>query len=239
MLALADADSDSLAYVSADCREIVQTRLGLDWASFGEIAHQFKAPATRAELVLAGAIVASTPGLGSETEWLAADAPPSLAAFLRGDLAGERRGDDVAHAWFDLLGEMIVSTRYDPWITRDSGAWMAYGDGTLVVGDVGDADWEEGGSATDALTALAHASFLMHEASHGVVPGHVPCEDDPDVTCDATVDGAYGVQAWWLTSWLTAYEWDVSEETRILGYTLRYYACERIEDHDGFEPCGG
>jgi len=42
------------------------------------------------------------------------------------------------------------------------------------------------------------ATVLVHEAWHGVGPGHVTCPDDPSLQCDRHLDGSYGTQAAWL-----------------------------------------
>lgn len=42
------------------------------------------------------------------------------------------------------------------------------------------------------------ATVLVHEAWHGVGPGHITCPDDPSLQCDRHLDGSYGTQAAWL-----------------------------------------
>ncbi|MCB9762836.1 MAG: hypothetical protein H6739_23750 [Alphaproteobacteria bacterium] len=63
------------------------------------------------------------------------------------------------------------------------------------------------------------ATFVVHEASHAVVPGHVLCPDWGTPNCDADWTGAYGFQV--ATAWRLHEHCDVDADT---------YNCSLLRD---------
>lgn len=53
-----------------------------------------------------------------------------------------------------------------------------------------------------SMTSLA-GEVIIHEATHKLVPYHIPCTNGLTSGCDETPEGAYGVGIWWWNNWLT------------------------------------
>ncbi len=226
--------------VSQACAEAMGEAIAMDWESFDETPRAFTTAVTPAEIVIGGALVAA--GTQGFTVGAALDeqAPATMTARLerfRGldDLVDD---DDAGLLWAPFLADAVDEVHY----TGSADYVMRYSEGRIDVGDL-DGEEDVGLSAgAEAVLVPQAASFLVHEASHSFYAGHGSCEPletTPYVWCDDTSDGAYGVGAWWLWTWLGANADRLDEfHCREAQHAL-YEQCQRIVDVAGFAACAG
>lgn len=110
------------------------------------------------------------------------------APFLR-ELRRVRRGvsehDAVARLLYDYVAYHVAETRVDA-RADERGVSAVYLAESATV-------WVS--PARTTACSASYATLLIHEASHAVVPDHVPCPGEPGLDCDETWRSAYGFEA--------------------------------------------
>lgn len=229
--------------VSAECAVWIGLTFQMDWESFAEEPRAFTQPISPAERTIAGLLVAFGTSGVTVGEVLAEGAPAQLDDELtvyavENSLDLE---DEAGRLWFAFLRGEITQIRY--WERLD--AVMSYRGGTVSVGDIaGLATDPDGGFSFGGpeLSAERVAKTLIHEAAHGVYPGHIDCVDETGAVvqagaCDATADGAHGGGLWWLWLWLSKTGMRLSESDCRDTWYQQMATCSQVTDSGDFPPC--
>lgn len=224
--------------VAARCSEAVANALGLKWSSFGDAPREFEVPDSRAEGVVAGALVALDAG-SLDIDTIASEGPEGFAAQF---LPASEESEGIGGAWLSWVAS--ASTSVQGWEDAEPDLDMAYRGGVILVGDILDQDppadntviWTAG---MNALPLPAVMAVLSHEASHAVYGAHIECED-PGISgaaCDQDVNGAYYTGAVWLRGWIDAYAPDADSRVCVDSWWFLSDTCRHINDRDGARAC--
>lgn len=223
--------------ISAECAEALGATIGLDWVSFGFTPERLQDSAT-GSFVLVGLL-----DLLADEQDSAQDVwnDPDLPQFVYEELIRAQVAPDAPRA--ELMFAMIraslfVSEFADA--SPDHPNAAAYYDaqdhrGTFTPLML---SWRPDLSHFDAPAVAA--GIIVHEAAHRIYGGHVPCSQDPEMDCDLSREGAYGVQLWTLAGWITRYGGDYTVSTCATVSEALYQRCsEQIDGEDKLEwaPC--
>lgn len=215
--------------VGSDCIDAVGQHYCVDWKSFGEEPQAFVEPQTYGEHIVANllSIVGTTAGPARTEQF--EYAPESLQALVS-DLPTEVGFGQVM---FSFTTAAIDTIRYGPGMD----AMGLYNNGLVRLGDLGIGDVHPNVIVADEYPPWPLVGLvLVHEAAHDLYPGHQGC--DLGVDCDPDIEGAYGLSAWWATSWLTATHKLVSYRTcQTLRIDAYEYGCMRIGDFGDWPVC--
>ena len=220
--------------MSADCAQVLGDSVGLDWASFDLLPGQVDKSGA-GTYVLAG-LYTLTMGWSATRAELLEDAMMPLV--FREEL--RLHGDDEASSgavWLSVMQGWVSSITYGGSLAElydyAVGGYYLANTRTVVVGEVLHT-WA--GSVSPAYSA----AFLIHEASHGFVGHHSPCTSEAvSGLCDPTIEGANGIEVWWIHNWMLAYDEVLTHpECAGLEYYKMWKCWEGIENYaSDWEPC--
>jgi hypothetical protein len=226
---------------SAECMTVVGDQMGVDWASFGDVPHDVDPlPSSSLENLVWGAIAASG-DVGFSIGTLGrSDGPVGWAAFVAESAAqaGLSESENAGALLYALISTSFDRTLYDPDM---EGTWAKVDadSSTLTVGLIGAEEVENPVTAYPYPNDFEVTSLVVHEIAHFAYEGHYPCPFDEAELCDATPEGAFGVEVWWAQLLLERslgeeYEWNPPCGDIFPTCDRR---CEFIVDVSGFPAC--
>lgn len=188
--------SVAAALLGPTCAGTLGAAIGLDWGSFGFEPDQLAESQVGTYVVLGLLSVIDAPATSFETLKADADIPSvALEGMLDLETAGRMEDDTPSNeAWFEWIQTAVTEVVYLP---DGGGAAARYDDAT---GELSVYDEFVGGDLTNAWPLPYAGAALIHEATHRL-SSHTECPDGSGAHCDATPNGAYGVQVWWLSRW--------------------------------------
>ncbi len=231
--------------IPAECGSTLGDAFGLDWESFGLEPREFHEAGAAADLVIGGLLMAIADNNVDIAQTLDAGAPPTLADELA-RVSDDLDLDDTTDAgelWFGFMQGAVRRIEF----TSSNDYTMAYdrAEDLVLVGDIKDVvppeGFEEEGGIWihNSKAVLEIAGVLVHEASHAFYPGHVDCAGDAIASnsCDATIDGAYGANAWWAHLWLENNLDVVDRSTCLEVAYAAEHGCEHINEIEDWPAC--
>jgi hypothetical protein len=225
-------DTDGSVFpISQACASSLGDVVGLQWDEFGSSAHEVVLPETTVDYVLGAlfTVVASPTGTCADV----VEAWPGLADYQAAEPAAQGRCDDLTAPasafWFHWVADPIDRVGF----VMDDGCAMSEGAyGTADVCNVID-DEDPAWRAPAGL-----ASSFVHEATHSYGLAHHASSTSCS-SFDEGTDGAYGMQARWLHSWLDTNQ-DGVPAVDVAMYEGRLrQVCSRIRDLQGLDACAG
>ncbi len=227
---------DVVDSIGKRCASTLGDSVGIEWDSFGLEPADLGGSDTGAYL-LASLLTIAASDAPTLAETLADPDLPDLARLRLQEIAlvdGLADESPAAAAWFSLVHTAIRSTTYSQIV--QGGAYAQYNikeqrvtvadnfvglDGTLVGADV----------------PAAGAGVILHEAAHSFTDVHEPCSSLTPQSCDATINGAYGIGIWWLHAWRRTYGGELSPQDCSDLHALLFGQCNHIEAVEGWLPC--
>ena len=189
-----------LPEITSECSAAAGEVIGMDWESFDEQPMDFSRGTSNAKWAIRGFLKLVTPNAMALTEEALNAAPELFASTIveNTTLLEDPLSTDLGEHLFYYAQNAFQRTVMELDIERS----MAYNNGTLLVGDyVGE---KPGNIPLLQSTIDPVPSTLVHEAAHSDYDTpHVECpageyfSGDRGPNCDATKEGAYGVDTWW------------------------------------------
>ena len=189
-----------LPEITSECSAAVGEVIGMDWESFDEQPMDFSRTSSNAKFAVKGFLQLVAPNALVLTEETLSSAPELFASTIRENAAllDDPLSTDLGKHLFHYAQNAFHRTVLDLEIESA----MAYNSGTLFFGDYAGENPEHFPWFSYEISPIA--PVLVHEAAHSDYDfPHVECPPgeyfggNRGPHCDATKEGAYGVQTWW------------------------------------------
>lgn len=228
--------------ISLDCAGVASNAICLDWDSFGAEPQAFSESERPVDTVLGGFLLSVGGNNASIDETLSDDVPAVLRSYLQeANLEYKLQpGSSAGVLWYALYTDFVNGVVYDEDISQT--AFRNRQSSIITIGDINNqsppADYgEETGSHQywfegPPMSFFEAAVIMVHEASHGIYPGHGPCD------CDRDADGAYGAGGWWGFQWILENR-ETFSTSECFDYINELYdrSCVRISEADKWSVC--
>lgn len=230
--------ADVVALIGKNCASTLGESIGLEWDSFGFEAASLSGSETGA-YVLSGLLTVAASDTGTLNTLMV---DPDLPIVVKDGLICLTKEQSftqttpASEVWYSFIRASIQSTTFAESVSSGAGGGYSSSDDSVVFAPeiLG---WD--GTLIGAALPAFSASVLVHEASHRVTERHHQCINTrADRNCDASPEGSYGIEVWWLHHWMLSYPQVLTDPGCTELDNLKSGACTvHIENTEGWEPC--